>query len=75
MNEVIIIQQKINDYTTTVKVDKSVKRFEVEFGDNSTKVAKIVKECSTTVSKCLKYIHELQNAYYISTGQELEVKL
>lgn len=35
MNEVIIIQQKINDYTTTVKVDKSVKRFEVEFNGGS----------------------------------------
>lgn len=44
MNEVIIIQQKINDYTTTIKVDKSVKRFEVEFGGGSTKVTKIVVE-------------------------------
>lgn len=44
MNEVIIIQQKINDYTTTIKVDKSVKRFEVEFGDNSTKVTNVVVE-------------------------------
>lgn len=44
MNEVINIQQKINDYTTTIKVDKSVKRFEVEFGGNSTKVTKIVVE-------------------------------
>ena len=25
--------------------------------------------------KCLKYVHELQNAYYVSTGEELEVKL
>ena len=30
MNEVIIIQQEISDYTTIIKVDKSVKRFEVE---------------------------------------------
>ena len=44
MNEVIIIQQKINDYTTTIKVDKSVKRFEVEFNDNSTKVTKVLVE-------------------------------
>lgn len=44
MNEVIIIQQKINDYTTTIKVDKSVKRFEVEFGGGSTKVSKVVVE-------------------------------
>lgn len=33
------------------------------------------KECSTAFSKCLKYVHELQNAYYVSTGEELEVKL
>lgn len=30
---------------------------------------------STAFCKCLKYIHELQNAYYVSTGEELEVKL
>lgn len=33
------------------------------------------KECCTTFSKCLKYVHELQNAYYVSTGKELEIKL
>jgi hypothetical protein len=33
------------------------------------------KECSTAFAKCLKYVHELQNAYYISTGEELEIKL
>lgn len=33
------------------------------------------RECCTTFSKCLKYVHELQNAYYISTGEELEIKL
>jgi hypothetical protein len=33
------------------------------------------KECSTTFSKCLKYVHELQNAYYVSTAEEMEVKL
>lgn len=31
--------------------------------------------CITVFSKCIKYIHELQNAYYISTGKELEIKL
>lgn len=25
--------------------------------------------------KCIKYVHELQNAYYVSTGEELEIKL
>lgn len=44
MNEVIIIQQKINDYTTTIKVDKSVKKFEVEFNGNSTQVTKVIVE-------------------------------
>lgn len=33
------------------------------------------RECSTAFSKCLKYVHELQNAYYVSTGKEFEVKL
>jgi hypothetical protein len=33
------------------------------------------KECCTAFSKCLKYVHELQNAYYVSTGKEIEVKL
>lgn len=31
--------------------------------------------CITVFGKCLKYVHELQNAYYISTDAELEVKL
>lgn len=44
MNEVIFIQQKQNDYATTVKVDKSVKKFEVEFGGSSTKVSKVIVE-------------------------------
>ena len=26
-------------------------------------------------SNNLKYVHELQNAYYVSTGEELEIKL
>lgn len=30
---------------------------------------------STAFCKCLKYVHELQNAYYVSTGEELEIKL
>ena len=44
MNEVIIIHQSLKDYTTTIKVDKSVKRFEVEFYGDSTKVANVVVE-------------------------------
>lgn len=44
MNEVITIKQNTNDYSTTVKVDKSVKRFEVEFYGSSAKVTKVVVE-------------------------------
>lgn len=33
------------------------------------------KDYSMAFSKCLKYVHELQNAYYISTGEEMEIKL
>ena len=29
---------------------------------------------STAFCKCLKYVHELQNAYYVSTGEELEIQ-
>lgn len=32
-------------------------------------------EFSNAFCKRLKYVHELQNAYYVSTGEELEVKL
>jgi hypothetical protein len=32
-------------------------------------------EFSTAFCKCLKYVHELQNAYYVSTGEEMEIKL
>lgn len=39
-------------------------------------VVNIDDEAFTMVfSNNLKYVHELQNAYYISTGKELEVKL
>lgn len=44
LNEVINIQQRVGDYMTTIKVDESVKRFEVEFEGKSTKVAKVVVE-------------------------------
>lgn len=44
MNEVIFIQQKTSDYTTIIKVDKSVKKFEVEFNGGSTKVTNVVVE-------------------------------
>lgn len=43
MNEVIFIQQD-SCYITTIKVDKSVKRFEVEFNGSSTKVTNVVVE-------------------------------
>lgn len=49
MNEVIEIHQRINDYTTTIKVDKSVKRFEVEFSGNSTKVTNVIVELKDIV--------------------------
>lgn len=32
-------------------------------------------EFSTAFCKRLNYVHELQNAYYVSTGEELEIKL
>jgi hypothetical protein len=39
-------------------------------------VANIDDEAFTMVfSNNLKYVHELQNAYYISTGKEMEVRL
>lgn len=43
MNEVIFIQQD-SCYITTIKVDKSVKRFAVEFNGSSTKVTNVVVE-------------------------------
>lgn len=32
------------------------------------------EQCTTVFSKNIKYVHELQNAYYISTGKEMEIK-
>ena len=29
----------------------------------------------TALSITIKYVHELQNAYYVSTGEEMEIKL
>jgi hypothetical protein len=44
MNEVIEIHQKFNDYSTTIKVDGSVKKFIVEFQDGTTKVKSVIVE-------------------------------
>lgn len=33
------------------------------------------KNASETIVKYIKYLHELQNAYYLLTGKELEVEL
>lgn len=44
MNEVIEIHQKSNDYSTTIKVDGSVKKFMVEFQNESTKVKSVIVE-------------------------------
>lgn len=33
------------------------------------------ENCTMVFSNNLKYVHELQNAYYVSTGEEMEVKL
>lgn len=44
MNEVIEIYQKPNDYSTTIKVDGSVKEFTVKFQNGSTKVESVFVE-------------------------------
>lgn len=44
MNEVIEIHQNYNDYTTIIKVDKSVKKFTVEFQSETTKVKNVIVE-------------------------------
>lgn len=44
MNEVIEIHQKYNDYSTIIKVDKSVKKFTVEFQNESTRVKSVIAE-------------------------------
>lgn len=44
MNEVIGIHEKSNDYSTIIKVDKSVKKFTVEFQNESTRVKSVIVE-------------------------------
>lgn len=44
MNEVIEIHQRFNDYSTIIKVDKSVKNFAVEFQNESTRVKSVIVE-------------------------------
>lgn len=44
MNEEIEIHQRFNDYSTIIKVDKSVKRFTVEFQNETTKVKSVIVE-------------------------------
>ena len=33
------------------------------------------ENCTMVFSNNLKYVHELQNAYYVSTGEEMEIRL
>lgn len=49
MNEVIEIHQRFNDYSTIIKVDKSVKAFTVEFQDGTTKVKSVIVELKDRV--------------------------
>ena len=44
MNEVIEIHQKFSDYSTIIKVDESVKKFTVEFQNESTRVKSVIVE-------------------------------
>ena len=44
MNEVIEIHQSLKDYSTIIKVDKSVKKFTVEFQNESTRVKSVIVE-------------------------------
>lgn len=44
MNEVIETHQKLNDYSTIIKVDKSVKKFTVEFQNESNRVKSVIVE-------------------------------
>lgn len=49
MNEVIEIHQRCNDYSTIIKVDKSVKTFTVEFQNGTTKVKSVIVELKDSV--------------------------
>lgn len=44
MNEAIEIIQRCSDYLTIIKVDKSVKKFTVEFQNGETKVKSVIVE-------------------------------
>lgn len=68
------IEQKDLDYYDNYFVSEDM-RIDVYESSNGWLVHIDDKECCTTFSKCLKYVHELQNAYYVSTGKELEIKL
>lgn len=44
MTDVIEIHQKFNDYSTIIKVDGSVKKFTVEFQNETTRVKSVIVE-------------------------------
>lgn len=68
-----IEQVECDEYGTYFR--NAVLRIEVFETDRGWSVHIDDDHCITVFGKCLKYVHELQNAYYISTCKELEVKL
>ena len=54
-------------------LDKNYIKMTMFFANNKWTLCVIFGEDSSTVLKDIKYIHQIQNAFYLVTGQELEI--
>lgn len=54
-------------------LDKNYIKMTMFFANNKWTLCVILGEVSSTVIKDIKYVHQIQNAFYLATGQELEI--
>lgn len=54
-------------------LDKNYIKMTMFFANNQWTLCVILGEVSSTVIKDIKYVHQIQNAFYSVTGQELEI--
>ena len=54
-------------------LDKNYIKMTIFFANNQWTLCVILGEDSSTVLKDIKFVHQIQNAFYLVTGQEFEI--
>ena len=56
-------------------LDKNYIKMTIFFANNQWTLCVILGEVSSTVIKNIKYVHQIQNAFFMVTGEEFEIEL